>query len=126
MRLSGKAGAVLIMIAIVAGCSSMGATNTTTTNTAVTAFESVGATLTTLYNTEQSMVKAGTLNAAKDAQFQTLYKAAYNGYQALGAAMTTALTATGITQTNAQAQVTQLTAQLPGFITAVTTFLQGV
>ena len=57
-------------------------------NTAVTAFESVGTTLTTLYNTEQSMVKAGTLTAAKDAQFQALYKAAYNGYQALGTAMT--------------------------------------
>jgi len=121
-----KVLAVLILLAFIAGCSSMGATNTTATNTAVTAFESVGATLTTVYNTEQSMVKAGTLTAAKDVQFQSLYKAAYNGYQALGAAMTTALTASGITQTNAQTQVAQLTAQLPALLTAVTSFIQGV
>lgn len=127
MRRATKAGAVLALLAFaLVACSSMGATNTTSTNTAVTAFEGVGATLTAAYNTEKSMKAQGTITAAQDAQFQTLYTQAYNGYQALGAAMQTALTATGASQTTAQATVTQLTATLPALLTAVTTFLTGL
>ena len=78
---------VLVILAFMAGCASMGATNTTQTNTAVTGFEAVGTTLTTLYNQEAAMVKANQLTAVQDTQFQGLYKQAYNGYQALGSAM---------------------------------------
>lgn len=114
---------LLAAIALMAGCASMGATNSTSTNTAVTAFEGIGSTLTSVYNTEAAMVKAGTITAAQDNQFQGLYKQAYNGYQSLGAAMQMAITATGTNQTNAQAQVTQLMTQLPTLVASVTNFM---
>lgn len=117
---------VAILMAFMIGCTSMGATNTTATNTAVTSFEAVGTTLGTLYNTEQSMLKAGTVTGAQDAQFQVLYKQAYLGYQALGSAMQTAVTATGPAQTNAQAQVTTLMASLPALVTNVATFVTSI
>ena len=123
-----KSSVAFVLLALVAlaplpGCSSMGATNTTNTNVAVTSFEGVGTTLKALHDTEASMVKSGTITAAQDAQFQILYADAYAGYKALGAAMSTALTATGASQQSAQATVVQLTGKLPGLISAVSNFL---
>jgi len=121
-----RVGAVLMALLLMAGCAQFGATNTTKTNTAVTSFEAVGTTLTTLYNQEAAMVKANQITAAQDAQFQGLYRNAYNGYQALGAAMQTAITATGTNQANAQAQVNTLMAELPGLVAAVSNFVLGL
>src|SRR5208283_2220238 len=70
MRKAVRFSVVLVILASMAGCASIGATNTTQTNTAVTSFEAVGQTLTTLYNTEASMLKAGTVTAVQDTQFQ--------------------------------------------------------
>ncbi len=117
---------VLVILAFMAGCASMGATNTTQTNTAVTGFEAVGTTLTTLYNQEAAMVKANQLTAVQDTQFQGLYKQAYNGYQALGSAMQLAITATGTAQTSAQAEVTTLMTQLPVLVANVSNFVIGL
>ena len=126
MRKAVRFSVVLVILAFMAGCASMGATNTTQTNTAVTGFEAVGTTLTTLYSQEAAMVKAGTVTTAQDAQFQGLYKQAYNGYQALGSAMQLAITATGTAQTNAQAEVTTLMTQLPVLVANVSNFVLGL
>jgi hypothetical protein len=126
MRKAVRFSVVLVILAFMAGCASMGATNTTQTNTAVTSFEAVGTTLTTLFNQEAAMVKANQITAAQDAQFQAMYTQAYNGYQALGSAMQTAITATGTSQTNAQAQVTTLVAQLPVLVANVSNFILGL
>ena len=119
---------VLVLLAFVSGCASMGATNTTATNVGVAAYESAGATLRGAYNSEKLFLKMGKITAEQDAAFQNgIYKKAYDCYQAIGTAATTVITTKDAAEKqNVQAASDKLNAQLPTLISAVMIFLEGV
>ena len=117
--------AIFLILFSLAGCASTGS-NTTGTNVAVTTEEGVATTLVSIWNTEQAALKAGTITPAQDEQFQTLFSATKNAYLLLNSATQTALTATGVTQSNAVAQVTTLTAQFPTLLANLEAFLTSI
>jgi len=118
----------MVAMFMVAGCASMGATNTTSTNIGVTAYETAGATLTSAYNTEKAMLKAGIITLAQDSSFQTgVYAKAVTCYRGIGTAAIMVLTATDSnSKVTAQAKFDALNAQLPTLIADVTKFLTEV
>jgi hypothetical protein len=118
---------ILMVVLLLAGCASMGATNTTSTNVGVTAYETAGATLTTAYNTEKALLKSGKITAEQDASFQMgPYKAAVDCYKAIGSAAVMVLVATDTSaKATAQAKLDALNKQLPGLLLQVTSFIEG-
>jgi hypothetical protein len=120
--------AVLLMLCFIAGCAGLGATNTTTTNVGVTAYETAGLALSQAYSTEKALLKAGTISAAQDSAFQLgAYTKAVTCYKAIGSAAVAVLTATDSTsKATAQNKFNALNAQLPGLIADVTNFITEV
>ena len=116
---------ILMVILFLAGCAAW--TNQTTTNVGVTAYETAGSVLTSAYNTEKAMLKAGTITAAQDASFQMgPYKAAVDCYRAIGSAAVMVIIATDPSaKATAQAKFDALNTQLPGLITQVLAFISG-
>jgi hypothetical protein len=119
---------LFVLLMLVVSCANMGATNTTSTNIAVTSYEAAGITLTQAYNLEKALFKAGTITAEQDAEFQLgPYTKAVTCYRAIGSAAVTILTATDQnSKATAQDKFTTLNAQLPTLLTNVLTFIQEV
>ena len=119
---------ILVILLLISSCAWMGATNTTATNIAVTTYESAGATLKQAYNTEKMLLKAGTITAAQDEDFQLgVYTKAYTCYKALGSALSVVITTTDSTaKATAQEKIAALNAQLPGLVADVLAFIKEV
>ena len=119
---------MLSAVFLLIGCASMGATNTTATNTGVTAYETAGAALAQAYNSEKALLKAGKITAAQDSAFQLgPYTQAVDCYRAIGTAAIAVLTATDAgAKATAQGKFNALNAQLPGLILEVTKFVSEV
>jgi hypothetical protein len=115
---------IILLMCFIAGCASLGATNTTSTNVGVAAYETAGVTLAQAYNTEKALLKAGTISAAQDSAFQLgVYTKAVTCYKAIGDAAVAVLTTTDSTS---QDKFNSLNAQLPALITDVTNFITEV
>jgi hypothetical protein len=128
MRKELKFLAIAILFCFIAGCASMGATNTTATNVGVASYESTGVILAQAFNTEKALLKAGTITADQDRDFQLgVYTKAVTCYKAIGAAAVTVLTVTDASgKSTAQSKFDSLNAELPALVAAVTTFISGV
>lgn len=123
MKKNLKSVALLLMILALMACA--GATNTTPTNVAVTAYETAGVTLIQAYSTEKALLRAGAITAAQDSEFQLgVYTKAVDCYYQIGIAAKVILgTADVIAKAKAQADYDALMKELPGFVANVVAFL---